>query len=508
MTTEHLFAQTRTMALPVPLPPPAYLNAATCLYFTLLYQRKGDGNDWMFSVDRCHTTVSEANARLSLLFRCNTDPAINEILSAGTDPRTKAQWASWTLPGQNKPRFYGEVKQVIMHGSVRTEKAGERPQSRGGALDGKAFRMTLAEGKWLFEHKKDLANHVWVVAVHRPHTARYDEGVTEEDGRPSDLPWTLESAHPASGNALARGKRLWNEGMAKQHGNYDRLDRHYGFARYLLLPASIGVEALGKEDVQGVIESAPQIRVERLRVFDRGEGELEAWFAPAEAILFNKPFRPLCPGREDVTARHFEREMQALLEDAGETRASLEGEEDWDEYQRRMFNTADLPEQLLEADVFTSVTPFTPNPSAVSPTKRRNGKKSKNALAQTGRELYHAMLKDGWVGKRVSFDGSSSSSRKASSKYRTPSEEARASTSRDSRQTGIAESMREVAASLRSASGGATSRMSSSRMTSSGRSGGKVKAPKHEWQEGRVLSVVPGGGVSGLALAMNGRRRI
>lgn len=504
------------MALPVPLPPPQYLNATTALYVTLLYQRKGDGDDWMFSVDRCHTTVSEANARLGLLFRCNTDPSISEILTAGTDAKTKTQWASWTLPGQRKVRFYGEVRQIIMHGSIRTEaraRVDERPQSRGaggGALDGKAFTMTLAEGKWLFEHKKDLANHVWVVAVHRPHEAGRQARVSEY-GRPMDLPWTLESVHPASGNALARGKRLWNEQMARTHGTFDRLDRHYGFARYLLLPTSIGVNALGKEDVQQAIESAPQIRVERLRVFEKGEGQLEAWFAPAEAILFNKPFRPLCPGREDVAARHFEREMQELLDAAGETRGELseligEGEEDWDEFQRRLFNTAELPEQLLAADISTSspytpLTPFTPNPNATVPAKRR-GKKSKTALAQTGRELYHAMLKDGWVGRRVSFDGSS---RKTSNSSRALREEAKRhskssneGSGKDSRQTTIAGSMREVAASLRS----------SSRMSSSQSGKGKVKAPKHEWQEGRVLSVVPGGGVSGLALAMNGRRRI
>jgi hypothetical protein len=182
---------------------------------------------------------------------------------------------------------------------------------------------STAEYRYAFEHKKDLANHVWVVALHNPE----HKTVVASEGKPTGLPWALEGVYEASGNAMARGKRLWRDKLLQKQGRFDRMDSHYGFARYLLVPhetrtttAESRRMSIGSGQQVPMTESTAQIRVERIKVMPHGE--MVAMFAPAEAILFDKPFQPLCKGREKEKERQavarVEAELLDLFSAAGE----------------------------------------------------------------------------------------------------------------------------------------------------------------------------------------------
>lgn len=109
------------------------------------------------------------------------------------------------------------------------------------------------------------------------------------------------------------------------------MDSHYGFARYLLVPHETSTAATGSSSRQSigsghsvpVTESTAQIRVERIKVMP--QGEMVTMFAPAEAILYNKPFQPLCKGREQERERKavakVEAELLDLFSAAGEDAA-------------------------------------------------------------------------------------------------------------------------------------------------------------------------------------------
>jgi hypothetical protein len=214
-----------------------------------------------------------------------------------------------------------------MHGSIRRDGPSEQAAFAHYVAGGLA---STAEYRYSFEHKKDLANHVWAVALLRP-----DCKITvDHEGKPTTLPWTLEGVHEASGNAMARGKRLWRDKLTQKQGRFDRLDSHYGFARYLLVPhaATADSKVAGgssnsskRHSLSSALHLVPshstdrtaQIRVERIKVMP--QGEMVAMFAPAEAILFDKPFRPLCESREKGKERDkVQAELLDLLSAAGE----------------------------------------------------------------------------------------------------------------------------------------------------------------------------------------------
>jgi hypothetical protein len=185
---------------------------------------------------------------------------------------------------------------------------------------------STAEYRYAFEHKKDLAHHVWVVALHNPE----QKNAVDSEGKPTGLPWALEGVYEASGNAMARGKRLWRDKLLQKQGRFDRMDSHYGFARYLLVPHETSTttavskrQSFGSGQQVPMTESTAQIRVERIKVMP--QGEMVAMFAPAEAILFDKPFQPLCKGREKERERQavarVEAELLDLFSAAGEDAA-------------------------------------------------------------------------------------------------------------------------------------------------------------------------------------------
>jgi len=270
---------------------------------------------------RCYTSLAQANDRLGLLSRCNTNPKIEETLRVGEDQDTGCQWSTWTRPGEDAPafRFFAEVKRIVMNGAIRHEGPTEEEvaNSAAGGL------ASNAEFRYAFEHKKDLAGHVWVVALHKPER----KSAVNSEGRPTALPWTLDGVYEASGNAMARGKRLWRDQLSREQGRFDRMDSHYGFARYLLVPqetstaaASRCRQSIGSGQSVPWTESTAQVRVERIKAIS--QGEMVTMFAPAEAILFDKPFQPLCKGREQERERKavakVEAELLDLFNDAGE----------------------------------------------------------------------------------------------------------------------------------------------------------------------------------------------
>ena len=262
---------------------------------------------------RCYTSLAQANDRLGLLSRCNTNTQIRETLRAGEDQDTGCQWCTWTRPGDDAGdfRFYAEVKRIVMNGAIRHD--GPTEDDVANLAGGLA---STAEYRYAFEHRKDLANHVWAVALHNPE----QNIAVDSEGKPIALPWALEGVYEASGNAMARGKRLWRDKLSQKQGRFDRMDSHYGFARYLLVPHMANTTAIGnKRQSIGsgqqlpLTESTAQIRVERTKVMP--QGEMVAMFAPAEAILFDKPFQPLCKGRKKEKERQAVAKVEAELLD-------------------------------------------------------------------------------------------------------------------------------------------------------------------------------------------------
>ncbi|GAB7322445.1 hypothetical protein MBLNU13_g03386t1 [Cladosporium sp. NU13] len=292
-------------------------------YLTLVFELHTDGEQYTYSIDRCYTSLAQANDRLGLLSRCNTNPKIREILRVGEDQDTGCQWSTWTRPGEDAGtfRFFAEVKRIVMNGAIRHDGPTEE--------DAAHFAGGLAstpEYRYAFEHKKDLADHVWVVALHNPER----KSAVDSEGRPTALPWALEGVYEASGNAMARGKRLWRDKLSQRQGRFDRMDSHYGLARYLLVPhetskavAVSSRQSIGSGQSVPLTESTAQVRIERIKV--TSQGEMVAMFAPAEAILFDKPFQPLCKGREHERERKavakVEAELLDLFNAAGEDAA-------------------------------------------------------------------------------------------------------------------------------------------------------------------------------------------
>lgn len=115
--------------------------------------------------------------------------------------------------------------------------------------------------------------------------------------------------------------------MQPTEGKFDRLDLHFGYARYLLVPQSAGITVSDKRQSIGgmqrdTMSGIAQIRVERIKIMP--EEEMLAWFAPAEAITYNKIFRPLVSTNTILPdAPKVEAELLDLLSDADEKRGDL-----------------------------------------------------------------------------------------------------------------------------------------------------------------------------------------
>jgi hypothetical protein len=282
--------------------------------------------------------LAQANDRLALVSRSNANTTGEETSRNGYDHESGCRWVTWTRPGldADKFHFFGEVKQITMIGTIR-QGAPIEPH------DGIPGVASSASYRYMFEHGKDLANHIWAVAVHHP-----DRKITvAADGKPTSLPWEVESLHEASGNAMGRGKRVWAEELKPKVGSYERFDLHYGLARYALVPASAGLTlATNRPDLdttnlmqQRQVNEVHQIRVERIEVQQRGA--MIAQFVPAEASMYDRPYRPIRPGRERAPRLpRVESELQALFNDAGER---IEDQEEEEEEEEIMVHLSGVP---------------------------------------------------------------------------------------------------------------------------------------------------------------------
>ncbi|KAM0720402.1 hypothetical protein Q7P37_004538 [Cladosporium fusiforme] len=284
----------------------------TTLYLIAVAELRGDTHKYMFSMDRAYTSLAQANDRLALLSPCNTIASAHEILRAGEDAATGYQWCSWTAPGaeESTPRFFAEVKRVVLRGVVPTpDVAGETGVGAGPAEKEKA-RVALEFGK-------DKPGCVWIVAVSNPERVGDREGVGVEESRPKSLTWTVDSVAATQGQAVARAARLWSDDMLRNEGPFELLSFHYGLARWVLVPVAVlgslparpgsGCCQLHRDLADGV----PQICLERVQVMP-ATGLLDVGLPP-QAVLFEGTFRPFRSDEERV-----EEAMRLLREAAGE----------------------------------------------------------------------------------------------------------------------------------------------------------------------------------------------
>ncbi|EMD00597.1 hypothetical protein BAUCODRAFT_175011 [Baudoinia panamericana UAMH 10762] len=284
----------------------------TTMFVTYTAELRSDRDVYMFGIDRCYTTAVRANQRVEVLAHCNPNFRSVETRLNIIDSDTGCMTSTWGRYG-SQIRFIAQAKKVDMAGHVLTNKSGAMWEA-----DGSKEKRDV--GLFLAETQLDLADHVWVVAIHKPaalHSqnlmlarrlsqgaASGSAGLSSTSGKPRrpsvvvknrlsritetgnsgepdvetncDFGWSIDSVHSASDKAIARAKRVWNERF-KIKGRCRKFREHYGFARYSLKPALItGTDA---QD----FETTCQVRIERVRVVPY-EAELKEL-----SILRSKP---------------------------------------------------------------------------------------------------------------------------------------------------------------------------------------------------------------------------
>ncbi|KAK6404460.1 hypothetical protein LTR81_020697 [Elasticomyces elasticus] len=90
---------------------------STTLYLVLSAELRGDEDVYMFSIDKCYTTIEQANARVELLGQCNTNIRSVETKLLSTDPETGCRTVRWGRYG-SQSRFVALVKVLEMNGEV------------------------------------------------------------------------------------------------------------------------------------------------------------------------------------------------------------------------------------------------------------------------------------------------------------------------------------------------------------------------------------------------------
>ncbi|TKA80965.1 hypothetical protein B0A55_02396 [Friedmanniomyces simplex] len=294
-------------------------NKTTTLYIVLSAELRGDHDVYMFSIDKCYTTLQQANARVELLGQCNVNLRSVETKLAYTDPETGCMTVRWGRYG-SQSRFVALIEKMEMAGVVVNNSQGNT--SPGGWNDPEA-----EIGAFFAETHLDLSGHIWVVAMHAPVSAAGDGSplarqhshsrattamslrskpsaknslaamkalhpVTESQTNPSSsskhttlpgLGCAIDSLHPTSDLALARAKQLWNASFKETHGRCRKTREHYGFARYAFKPALLlGGKRAGDCYYDGTAGSV-QIRVERVRVVPVGD-KPEFFLPPALSL--------------------------------------------------------------------------------------------------------------------------------------------------------------------------------------------------------------------------------
>ncbi|KAK0990414.1 Altered inheritance of mitochondria protein 18 mitochondrial [Friedmanniomyces endolithicus] len=285
-------------------------SKTTTIYVVLSAELRSDQDVYMFSIDKCYTTLHQANARVELLGHCNVNMRSVETKLAFTDPDTGCLTVRWGRYG-SQSRFVALIDKLEMVGSVIDNSKGNT--SPGGWNDPEA-----EIGAFFAETHLDLSGHIWVVAMHAPVSVKDSPALARQHShsrtatmtasslrsKPSaksslaavskaltplttdhqtpassskhrnallaDLGWALDSLHPSSDPAIARAKKSWNESFSS-HGRCRKVREHYGFARYAFKPALLDKRRLapgGGGDYDG---GCVQIRVERVRVVVVGD---------------------------------------------------------------------------------------------------------------------------------------------------------------------------------------------------------------------------------------------
>ena len=293
----------------------------TILYATYTAEMRSDQDTYMLGLDKCYTSLEQANARVELLGRCNVNYRSVETKLAQTDNDNGCLTVSWGRYG-SQVRFLAQARRFIMAGKVLVEDQG---CTSPGGWDKDEIGLFFAETQL------DVAGHVWVVAVHDPVAPSFD-GITRRHslshGRRSSmsrssnrssltanllssvnstdeqrgLGWKLDSVHANSEKALNRAKKAWNEHFRQSKGRCKKIREHYGFARYAFKPASTS-----RRDAD--YETCLQIRVERIRVIPVDEVGSE--FAATQAMERSKAFMSIMPPLKNTTetGRAFEGQL-------------------------------------------------------------------------------------------------------------------------------------------------------------------------------------------------------
>ncbi|KAK3113827.1 hypothetical protein LTR53_008499 [Teratosphaeriaceae sp. CCFEE 6253] len=261
----------------------------TTLYVVVCAEMRDDSDIYMFSIDKCYTTVEQANARVDLLVQCNVhERRTNEEKITTIDHASDGKTVKWQRY-RSRARFIASVNKVILTGNVNNKTSGDTSQGPGSDL-------SISTSHLFATDDLDLDAHIWIVVVHTPVFARHGIPVSRpyshQDHRSgvilrskeskesslaamkqrSSVPdvrlaaeqrtigtgWVVDSIHVDSDKALARAKKIWSEQFRDQ-GPYKKAREHYGFARYGFRPAHFAKEAHGYED-------CAQIRVERVGV--------------------------------------------------------------------------------------------------------------------------------------------------------------------------------------------------------------------------------------------------
>ncbi|KAK1810579.1 Altered inheritance of mitochondria protein 18 mitochondrial [Friedmanniomyces endolithicus] len=277
----------------------------TTVYVVLSAELRSDQDVYMFSIDKCYTTLHQANARVELLGHCNVNMRSVETRLAFTDPDTGCLTVRWGRYG-SQSRFVALIDKLEMVGSVIDNSKGNT--SPGGWNDPEA-----EIGAFFAETHLDLSGHIWVVAMHAPVSAKDSPALARQNShsraatitaaslrsKPSaksslaavskaltplaesqppkhhntllaDLGWALDSLHPSSDPAIARAKKSWNESFSS-HGRCRKVREHYGFARYAFKPALLDKRRLAPGGGGDYDAGCVQIRVERVRVVPVGD---------------------------------------------------------------------------------------------------------------------------------------------------------------------------------------------------------------------------------------------
>ena len=255
----------------------------TTVYITQTAQLRTDQDVYMFSIDKCYTTLEQANARVELLAVANQDAHCVETRLIHKDAETGCLMATLGRYGQ-RARFTAQVKKLKMAGRV-LEQRGKEDQ-----VDGS--EVTSPNGLWISPSHLDVPGHIWVVAMHHAADGPFERALAQICSSATDSPttpcsqgsrissfhakkllrtamqassvngvpgaWSIDSIFNNHDAAIARAKQAWNQSF-KDKGRCRKLNEHYGFLRFSFKHVYITRQSRD-------YYTCSQIRVERLRV--------------------------------------------------------------------------------------------------------------------------------------------------------------------------------------------------------------------------------------------------